>query len=136
MPRRRRISGNAIEVPMSSMIDVVFLLLIYFIVTYKEEIPEPHLAVNLPAPSPPPPQENVEPPTLLCIEVQPGEYYLRGRSMSLERIGSILNNMANQDADLTVVIKVNQRARTRNLVRILDLCQGAGLKNMNVVTLE
>ena len=48
--KRRRVQEQA-EVPMSSMIDVVFLLLIYFIITQKEQISEAHLAVNLPTPS-------------------------------------------------------------------------------------
>lgn len=129
-------SNDKIEVPMSSMIDVVFLLLIYFIVTYKEEIPEAHLAVNLPQPNPAPPPPNFIPPPLLEIEIHPGAFLLRGREMSLERIESVLRNMAEQGEDLTVIIKVNQRALTKNLVAILDICQSANLKSLNVVTLN
>jgi biopolymer transport protein ExbD len=124
-----------IEIPMSSMIDVVFLLLIYFIVTFKEEIPEAHLAVNLPSPSAPPPTET-EPPPLLEIEVQPGEYRLRKKTLTLETIRRTLATLAETDPDLTVIIQVSQRAKTRNLVTILDVCKGVGLENLNVVTME
>ena len=41
---------ETLAVPMSSMIDIVFLLLIYFIVTMEDEIPEAHLSINLPSP--------------------------------------------------------------------------------------
>ncbi len=132
--RKKKSGGNAIEVPMSSMIDVVFLLLIYFIVTYKDEISEAHLAVNLPMPNPIP--QDGPPPVLLEIEIHPGEYLFRQRAMTPDRIEGLLRTMAANDPDLTVVIKTNQRARTGNLVRILDICQGVGLKNMSVVTLK
>ena len=136
MGLRRKKGGAVIDVPMSAMIDVVFLLLIYFIVTYKDEIPEAHLAVNLPMPNPAPPPEDFVPPPLLEIEVHPGEFLLRGRPMSPARIESVLRGMAAQDDQLTVIVKVNQRALTKNLVTILDICQAVNLTNLNVVTLH
>ena len=66
--RRKKDKKDAIDVPMSAVIDVVFLLLIYFILTYKEEIPEAHLQVNLPQPTPPPEEIKEEPPQILEIE--------------------------------------------------------------------
>ena len=65
--RKIRRGNDSADVPMSAMIDVVFLLLIYFIVTYKEEIPEAHLAINLPQPTPPP-KIIKEPPPLLKLK--------------------------------------------------------------------
>ena len=47
----RRKPPEPTEVPMSAMIDVVFLLLIFFIATKKPTIAETHVAINLPAPS-------------------------------------------------------------------------------------
>jgi biopolymer transport protein ExbD len=135
MAFKRKRSEQMIQVPMSSMIDVVFLLLIYFIVTYKEEIPEAHLAVNLPSPSAPP-AEPQEPPPLLELEVHPGEYRLRGKTLGLATIQKTLESLAATSPELTVIIKVNQSARTKNLVSVLDVCKGANLSNLNVVTLE
>lgn len=133
---RRKFSSGAIEIPMSAMIDVVFLLLIYFIVTYKEEIPEAHLAVNLPQPNPQPPPPDFIPPPLLEIEIHPGEFLLNGKLMSPNRMESVLRTLAAQDKELTVIIKVNQRAKTKNLVTVLDICQEVELANLNVVTLQ
>ena len=132
---RRKKVNRAVDMPMSAMIDVVFLLLIYFIVTYKDEIPEAHLAVNLPSPSAPP-EEPVEPPVLLELEVHPGEYRLQGKTQRLSSIQGILADLAIADPDLTVIVKANQRAKTRSLIKVLDVCKGVGLKNLNVVTLE
>lgn len=128
----RKKSADKLAVPMSSMIDVVFLLLIYFIVTQKEEISEAHLAVNLPAPGSSKPSETK--PQLLEIEVYDGQYSLRGVSVSLATLETTLNNF--RDPELTVIIKVSINAKAQDLVHVLDLCQGAGLTKMNVVTLR
>lgn len=126
---------DKIEVPMSSMIDVVFLLLIYFIVTYKEEIPEAHLQVTLPAPSS---QQapDIPPTPPLSLEVHPREYRLKGTPMLPDTIKRVLGALAANDPEITVVIKTNVAAPMKNLITILDICNGVNLKNLNVVTLE
>ncbi len=134
---RKSREGGKIEIPMSAMIDVVFLLLIYFLITYREEIPEAHLQVNLPAPDAEP-QEEREPVPPVELEVRPREYRFRGRPMRLETIQRALNTMA-QDVgpdDITVVVKTHVRAPTSNLVEILDICRAVEITNLNVMTME
>jgi biopolymer transport protein ExbD len=128
----KRDSDEKLAVPMSAMIDVVFLLLIYFIVTQKEEVTEAHLAINLPAPGSS--QASATKPQLLEIEVYEGQYSLRGVGVSLATLETTLNSF--RDPDLTVIIKVSIHAKAQDLVNVLDLCQGAGLSKMNVVTLR
>ncbi|NLZ64081.1 MAG: biopolymer transporter ExbD [Lentisphaerae bacterium] len=128
----RKKYDDKLAVPMSSMIDVVFLLLIYFIITQRDEISEAHLAINLPAPGSAKASENK--PQLLEVEVFEKQYFLRGTSVSLETLESTLNSFRNPD--LTVIIKVSINAKAPDLVNVLDLCQGAGLTKLNVVTLR
>ncbi len=132
--RKKRGAGDKMEVPMSSMIDVVFLLLIYFIVTYKEELPEAHLQVNLPSPSQTQSTEPPQPP--LEIEIHPRQFYFRSMPLSPETIRNALASLAASDPDITVVIKTNVAAPMKNLIKILDICKAVNLKNLNVMTLE
>ena len=134
MAKRQRDDASG-EPPMASMIDVVFLLLIYFIVTFKEVIPEAHMAVNLPSPNPSQTKEE-EPPDLLDIEVHPNQYILRGQPQSLESIKKTLQYLGELDPDMTVMVKTNVAAYNRELVTLLDLCKGSGLTKLNVVTLK
>ena len=131
---KRRSGEQRIEIPMSSMIDVVFLLLIYFIVTQKEEISEAHLAVNLPSPNAA--QQTDVKPKLLEIEVHPGQVMLQGAPRSVEMIKQTLAHLAKLDSEQTVIVKVSQMARTQELVGVLDLCKGVGFSKLNVVTLK
>ncbi|NMA43652.1 MAG: biopolymer transporter ExbD [Oligosphaeraceae bacterium] len=121
-----------LAVPMSSMIDIVFLLLIYFIITAKDEVSEAHLAVNLPAPGRS--KAGDTKPQLLEIEVYEGQYSLRGVFLSLDNLELALRRF--RDPELTVIVKVSVQARARDLVAVLDLCQGQGLNKLNVVTLR
>jgi biopolymer transport protein ExbD len=135
MPRRKKGGGGQmVEVPMSSMIDVVFLLLIYFIVTQKPEISEAHLAVNLPSPDAAP-TTDVK-PRLLELEVHPGQVFLQGAPRPMDRIRETLAYLAKLDPDQTVMVKTSVMARTEELVNVLDLCRGVGLTKLNVVTLQ
>ena len=131
---KKRSRTDRIEVPMSSMIDVVFLLLIYFIVTQKEEISEAHLAVNLPSPNPA--RQTEIRPKLLELEVHPGQVMLQGAPRSPEIIKQTLGDLAKLDSEQTVIIKVSQMARNGELVGVLDLCRGVGFSKLNVVTLK
>lgn len=121
-----------IEVPMASMIDVVFLLLIYFIVTHKEQLSEAHLAVNLPSggSSKPAPEAR-----LLEITVRPGAIALRGKLMTEQQLTETLTRFGKTDPGQTVLIKVHSKAQTGRLVTVLDICKAANLTELNVVSL-
>jgi len=131
---RKHKSSEKIEVPMASMIDVVFLLLIYFIVTQKDEISEAHLAVNLPSPNLD--QQTEVKPRLLELEVQPGRVLLQGVQKTLPEIRETLTYLAKLDSEQTVMVKTSVMAKAKELVQVLDMCKGVGLSKLNVVTLQ
>ncbi|MBT3286845.1 MAG: biopolymer transporter ExbD [Victivallales bacterium] len=132
--KRRRVQEQA-EIPMSSMIDVVFLLLIYFIVTQKDEIFEAHLAVNLPSPTPAEEQEE-EPKRPIEITVLPGEVRLRGLRMTTERMCEFLAPRAKEDPELTVIVQTSTKALHHEVVNVLDLCRSMGLTKLSIATLN
>lgn len=135
MGKKRRITTETLAIPMSSMIDVTFLLLIYFIVTQREEIAEAHLAVNLPSVNRAQ-QKLDEKPNLLEIEVHPGRLLLKQNPMTLAELQDTLGRMAALDAEQTVIVKTSVLAQTRELVTVLDTCKGLGLTKLNVMTLK
>ena len=132
--KRRRVQEQA-EVPMSSMIDVVFLLLIYFIITQKEEISEAHLAVNLPTPSVAEKQDE-EPKRPIEITVLRGKLQLRGLTVTLDQMREFLEPRAKEDPELTVVVQTSTKALQHELVDVLDACTELGLTKLNVATLK
>ena len=128
------------EVPIASMIDVVFLLLIYFIVTMKPTLDQAWVAVNLPGPPDPnAPQSDEIPPPPIDIYVQSGNYMYRNNVMNLKQMEAELKNikaMNDNDPDVPINIKVSLKARHVKLVELLDLMTKLGLQNFNLHSLK
>jgi len=128
------------EIPMSSMIDVVFLLLIYFIVTQKPVIEETLLGVNLPSANQPSSSDS-EPSQLFTVDVvKMGEnsakfYGVNGMPTPLAAMKDQLLMLAENDPDTTVIIKCGPNAKHSKLVTLLDACAEAGLSKLNLVEL-
>lgn len=136
MARKKRvIDSEAAEPPMSSMIDVVFLLLIYFVVTQKEIIPEAHLAVNLPGPPTKEQQKDEKPPTVIDVRVLSNEYQFMNIPIKLSTLREKLEQFGSDDSGYTVVIKTDVYAKNERLVNVLDACKKANLNQLNIVTL-
>ena len=126
---------NKIDLPISAMIDVVFLLLVFFIITYREEIIESQIHIDVPTGQTQKPTER--PLQLLEIHVNPKEYLFMGnKPMPLPKLIQTLATFTQYDPDQIVVIKVNKLARHEELINLLDHCKQVGITKLNVVTLE
>jgi len=134
--RKRRRTLKSEEVPMSSMIDVVFLLLVFFVATYKEQLIEAHMAINMPAPGAGEPGNK---PRLLEVYVLPNNTFILNpgmRQVSLDAVEEMLQKTAAYDPEQTVIIKVDPDAREAALIDLLDLCKKYQLSQLNVLTLR
>lgn len=132
MKTRRRIGSGSAEMSMSSMVDVVFLLLIYFIVTQKPIIAETLLEADLPSGATP---KNVKEVSLLRIDVDRGNddrYKVNGVTWKATQLFPYLKSVADNDRSQTVVIDCGAYARHGKLVKLLDACAKAGLTNLNI----
>ncbi len=137
--RKKARSGSAIEaeVPISAMIDVVFLLLIYFIYTQKPVIEETLLGVNLPAPGAKSKNEEVELFTVDVMRLQGTDtdniYHVDGIPYTVEDLRTTLKETAAANPKITVIINCGPNAKHKKLIRLLDLCGEARLRNLNIV---
>ncbi len=131
---RKKIKSDKVEVPMSSMIDVVFLLLIYFIVTQKPIIEDTLLGVSLPAPSQS--KSTDTPPPMMTIDVMrlvgyPADtYHVNGSPCPLKSIKSVMKSW---DAEQTLLIRCGPNAKHQKLIKILDACSEAEITNLNII---
>lgn len=142
MNRKSRKFESA-QVPISSMIDVVFLLLIYFIVTQKEIIAETYLLTDLPSgvPSDPRPPSSLftidvglEHPDNAALDLQ--VYRVDGRQWQFTDLKQQLLRTGQNDPELTVMINCDPNAKHRKLIQLLDACADAKLTQLNLVNDE
>ena len=132
MKIRTDISGE--EAPnLTPMIDVVFLLLIFFMVTTTFLNPEREIEVDLPTADSAGAIE--QPPEEIIITVrQDGSVFLRGEARQEEELVSLLRSAAQHDPDTPVTIRGDRMAHHEAIVGVMDACGTAGLYNLSVGT--
>ncbi len=134
MRKKKKNKGDAAQLEMTPMIDVVFQLLIFFIVTLKQEDILSHLDVSRPA-SDPPPVEIVEPEEFITIMVHHDGFIMDKRRISRSSLDKKLTKMAKYKPDVPVVIKCMPDSPHSKLIAVLDICAKNNLDNLSVFSM-
>lgn len=121
--------SDATEINISPLIDMVFILLIFFIVT-TVFVEEEGFGVNRPEPSAPTEldKENV------LIEVHPGGQILHnGSSITASGVFSIVKNAVVRE-QVPVLVQVWKKSSTDTAVQVIDEARRAGAENISLTT--
>jgi len=139
--RKRKKSENpALE--MTPMIDVVFQLLIFFIVATKQEDILARLNASRPAGQTDKTDENV--PTFIDIEISKNVViYMKteqGANLMVpnpnyDKLDKGLEQQARLNNKATVIIRCTADSPHGALVKVLDLCAKNGLTNLNIFSM-
>lgn len=121
------------DVSMTPMIDVVFQLLIYFLVTFSTPDVLAHLEVSRPA-TDSSQKEQRTPPKMIRVTVQERGFSLNGRAVSRAELASIVNRLAGFSTNQTVLITCAGGSEHAALVDVLDQCAACGLTKISVVS--
>jgi len=131
--KRTRKSIESGEVQMTAMIDVVFQLLIYFIVTIQPVDVIAHLDVF--RPSPEQKQERLQtPPKMIRIQIYDNGFTINDRQVGLREMDVLIARLAGIDTKQTIMIMVTAQSKHEDLIRVLDLCSKYGLQNLSVIS--
>jgi len=130
--RKRKGAGESPKLDMTPMIDVVFQLLIFFVVTLKQEDIFSKLITNRPT-TPPTVIDQTPDQQAVVISVEGITY--GGLPMSLSRLDEVLKQRAKYAPDAMVLIKCTAGSSHGLLVQTLDLCNKHKLVNLSVLSL-
>ncbi len=134
MPRKKKKKEGGAKLEMTPMIDVVFQLLIFFIVTLKEQDILSRLDVSRPAPDPDAkPEEIIQ--DMLDITVYNEGFVIKGRKYNLQELDRHITRIASFSRDISVIIRCTGDSPHRFLVQLLDICAKNGLTNLSVFSL-
>lgn len=125
-----------LDVNLTPLIDVVFLLLIFFMVTTTFQ-KDAELNINLPQASATESTQKNEP-----IEIsvnQNGRYYIDGKELTNARPQTIQNAL--QEASLgqkdrALVIRGDAKANYQNIITVMDVASKLGLVNISLATAQ
>ena len=120
-------------VRIAPLIDVVFLLLVFFLVATTFYEAEKDIAIRLAAAS-----EGTErgpTPDLLVINIgEAGVVVVNQRVFSLPELEEHLHQSKQAVPALAAVIRCDRRARHADFVKVLNLCEKTGVRQVAVAT--
>jgi biopolymer transport protein ExbD len=128
----KKISGELAQLDMTPMIDVVFQLMIFFIVTLKQEDILAHLDVNRPKGDNKPPTEM---PQLLEVMVYNKGFVMNGTPLNVADLEARLGKLASISKTVSVVIKCTADSPHAFLMQLLDICAKSELTNLSVFSM-
>jgi biopolymer transport protein ExbD len=131
--KRRKSEMPPAELPMTPMIDVVFQLLIYFLVTIHPKDVIANLDVF--RPSPEAKQEQMTtPPKMIRIVIFEDGFNINDRPVDTPELDRLLSKLASIDKNQTILIMCTSTSPHERLIQVLDLCAKSGLVNLSVVS--
>lgn len=131
--KRSSVAGTLSLTP---LIDVVFLLLIFFLVTSEFEEEERRLDIVLPTATTAVPM--VGKPREIVIDIdEDGDVYLRGQPTSIDDLEKLLKaSVASNPTNQTAVIRADRNTSFQPVVSVMDVCNRSGISDYSVTTLE
>jgi len=129
--KRSNIAGTLSLTP---LIDVVFLLLIFFLVTSEFEDEERRLDIVLPSATSAVPMTSKPREVVVDID-DAGKLYLRGKVTPLDELEEVLKTaVASNPTNQTVVIRADQATSFQPVVNVMDVCNRTGVSDYSVTT--
>lgn len=118
---------------LAPMIDIVFLLLIFFIVTWQFTRSETELSVSVPTA-----EEGADPSRqrgeIIINVLADGTIRVEGLNVNLEQLREKLSAIARQHENQPVRIRGDGVVAYQRIVEVIDTCQKAGIWNISFAT--
>jgi biopolymer transport protein ExbD len=125
--RRERIK---VQVPLTSLIDIVFLLLIYFLLTTNFMVEE-GIKIKLPQAKAAAPQTE----EVITVYVdQQGKAFLGTQEVSLAGLFDRLEEMIGGRQDKLVVVRADRAVILNKAVKVMDVAKAAGAGRLCLAT--
>ena len=127
--RRRRQRSQEDKVNLTPMLDVVFIMLIFFIVT-ATFVKEVGLDVNQPENEP----VTVDPKkkAIVVHVTNTDRIIIAGRDVDVRSVRANIERMHAENPEAPVVVRPHPDSRTDTMVRILDSARRAGVGNVSL----
>jgi len=134
----RRKPRENVEIGLAPLIDVVFILLLFFVVT-TTFTRETQLKIDLPEADSATPVEETELKQLEVMIAADGSYSLNGQSLvksDLATLSSALQRESAGDSSLPLVISADARTPHQAVITAMDAAGKLGFSRLRITTVE
>jgi len=132
MRPNRRYDNEETELDLTPMLDVVFIMLIFFIVT-TSFVKESGITINPPAAAT---SEKQESANIFVAINDKGDVWIDRRQVDVRTVRSIVARLHASNPEGAVVIQADKNSRTETLMQVMDQVRLAGVSNVAVATAE
>ena len=122
------------QLDMTPMIDVVFELIIFFVVTIKQEDLFSKLNANRPAPNTSQSTKD-ENDTQIKIDIGPGGMVFNGRGVSIKELDRNIKQLSAVSKKSMVLVRCTLDSPHKFLVDALDTCYKHGMYNVSIFSM-
>lgn len=127
---RKKKARYAVQLPLTPLIDIVFLLLIYFLLT-TNFIVEENMDLILPKASN---TNSVKNQTITVSVYSDGHIHLGGAEVSLDDLSADLKVLLAKSTDSCVTVKVDRTVMFDRVIGVIDAVKAAGTKRISIAT--
>lgn len=123
------------EIPMTSLIDIVFLLLIFFLVATNFTRREMDHKVALPQSEAGVKASQV--PSRMVINIrEEGTLVVNGRIMRDDELRTAVREFAEAYPERPAVIRADAKVPYRSVMQVFGICRSAGVRNVDLPVLD
>ena len=116
-----------VSIEMTPMIDMVFLLLIFFLVATTFHQEERELQIALPAATAAAPISMSLREIIINVDAE-GRIIVGGREIEPEALGALIDDAVKINPEQKVSVRGDRATPYANVVRVLDICKTAGIQ--------
>jgi biopolymer transport protein ExbD len=124
---RKQDDHQAAAIELTPLVDMVFLLLIFFLVATTFHQTEREMQIVLPEASSAGPISLALKELVVNIDAE-GAIYVGGQRISAEDLEAIVTQAVATNPDQKVTVRADQRTSYADVVRVLDIAKGAGIQ--------
>ncbi len=128
--RKQQAADDEAQIDLTPMLDVVFIMLIFFIVT-ASFIKEAGVEVNRPEASTSNPKDNVN---ILIAVTSNNEVWMDGRRIDVRAVRANVERLHAENPKGTVVIQADNLSTIETVVKVLDASRAAGVMDVSLAT--
>ena len=123
--------GEEDQVNMTPLIDMVFLLLIFFLVATQIAAEERDRKIQLPVTGAPKPLS--APPEQFIINIdKEGNIKVNGQLQEMEQLKAALTKLGQQEKPQDVLIRADQQSFHKYFATVAAMCHDAGISAINI----
>ncbi len=118
---------TSVSIDLTPIIDMVFLLLIFFLVATTFHQTEREMKIALPAASSAGPISTALREIIINVDLE-GAIIISGKTIEPEDLRTIITDAVALNPDQKITVRGDKNTAYANIIRVLDICKGSGVQ--------